>query len=173
MWLLAEQQPKKKAGLWHQQEKQNKHGRKEIRSYSSYKLEDLITGKTWKYSAVKSLIVVRRFRQINTCKNKANWTTSYYVSNIALNNLSDAQQVYRAIRQHWQIEVKNNIRDTILKEDQLFTSKPLLSKILAYCRTIAVELLDSLKPNNRRAQLELFADDFKACLRCFKQLRVL
>jgi hypothetical protein len=50
---------------------------------------------------------------------------------------------------------------------------PSFTKILSTCRTIVINLLNQLKPENRVAQLEFFSDDFNTLINWLKESKVL
>ena len=54
----------------------------------------------------------------------------------------------------------NHYRDVTLKEDKLRTKVKPVSRLMAGCRTLVLEMLNLLNPKNRVALLESFQDDF-------------
>lgn len=180
LFQLAEEQSTLSTGKYKMEEKENKHGRKVTRSYSCYAIGSLVGGRFWKHSGIQTLIRVERVRATKQLGGRTGkepvadkTTVNYYLSNIEVADHQCAEELYQAVRGHWQIEVNNHLRDVTLKEDQLYSSKPLVNYALAYCRSIALELLSRITTKNRRAQLDYFSADFKNCLLKLKQLQFL
>lgn len=99
------------------------HGRLEIRNYSCFDLAGEYFDKRWNASGFSSLIRVERLRTISKT-NESSKEVSYYITN---GKPTNAIEYFKAIRNHWSIEVNNHYRDVSLREDQLRTKKsPLL-----------------------------------------------
>lgn len=148
------------------------HGRYEQRNYTCYDISSVRIDQRWEEANFQTLIQVHRKRKVLKT-NKQTEEVAYYISNIATKNIEIAEELFDAIRNHWQIEVNNNIRDCILKEDKLCTSNPFTTKTIACCRTLTMKLLDTMKLKNRCAQLDLFADKFHRCLDDLRAIRFL
>jgi predicted transposase YbfD/YdcC len=145
------------------------HGREEERFYLSYNVSRLKFDKRWDVVNFQSMVKVIRKQRIAK-KDKSMYEESYYLSNIPTNNIQVANELFDAIRNHWQIEVNNNIRDTVLKEDKLCMSNPFSARVTACCRTLVMNLLEQRSLKNKCEQLDLFADDFKQCLEWLKSI---
>jgi predicted transposase YbfD/YdcC len=148
------------------------HGRYEQRIYSCYDVSTVSVDPRWEAVNFQTLIRVHRKRKILKC-NKKTEEVAYYLSNVSTQNTATAQDLFNAVRQHWQIEVNNNCRDTILNEDKLRTSNCLVTKTVACCRTVAINLLNAMNSKNRAAQLDLFADKFHTCLNVASEFKIL
>jgi hypothetical protein len=66
---------------------------------------------------------------------------SHYLSNLSIKTVHTSNELFDAVREHWKVEVNNNIRDTILKEDKLCTSYPFIARIVVCCRVLVARLL--------------------------------
>lgn len=147
------------------------HGRIEKRKYDTYSIGNEYFDARWEAANFQTLIQVNRV--VYDCKKKTEYNeTAFYLSNQAVKNNADVE-LAQAIRGHWKVETNNHIRDVTLKEDQQRTLKVEVTKILSVCRTIVINLLNKLKPENRVAQLELFSDDFKTLFKWLKEVKVL
>ena len=102
-------------------DKKRKHGREEQRQYASYDVSKIDFDQRWEEVDFQTLIKVYRKRKV-VKTGKQMYEISYYLSNISIKNMQTAYDLFDAVRNHWQVEVNNNIRDTILKEDKLCTS---------------------------------------------------
>jgi len=145
------------------------HGRIEHREYELYDISDEYFDPRWEKVNFRSLIKVERTR-IDTKTEEENKETSFYISN---ENAKIGDELFKAIRNHWQVEVNNNIRDTTFQEDRLKTKEKPVSKVLAGLRTLSLALLNILKPKNMVAQLEKFQDDFQLLLNFLRQTNFL
>ena len=84
-----------------------------------------------------------------------------------------AQELTRAIREHWHVESENWIRDVTFNEDYVKTTSPNQGQVMGCLRSLAVRLLRRFKVANFQAALEDFADcpsKFEAFLRQVKFL---
>ena len=142
---------------------EKRSGRYEQRNYTCYDISKVAIDERWEKINFKTLIQVHRKRKILKT-NKQTEEVAYYITNISAKSVEIAEELFDAVRNHWQVEVNNNIRDTILKEDKLCTSNSYSTRTIASCRTLTIRLLDIMKPKNRSAQLDLFADKFHYCL---------
>ena len=70
----------------------------------------------------------------------------YYLSN----QESDCreQELFTAIRQHWQVEVNNHIRDVTLKEDNAKTKNKNLGQIYRLIRKETLNIIKEIAPGN-------------------------
>lgn len=149
------------------------HGRLEQRDYQAYDLTDtedkIEFAPRWSKSNLSTLIRVKRHGIFKKTKQKYE-TVSFYLTN---QNIDKATECYKAIRNHWSVEVCNHIRDVTLKEDRFRTKIRAVSRIVASLRTLVINLLLKNKPKNLIAQLELFQDDFNALILFLKRVNFL
>lgn len=145
------------------------HGRIEHRKYELYDISHQYFEPRWENVNFRSLIKVDRTR-IDAKTQHESKEISYYISN---EKTKVGEELFRAIRNHWQVEVNNNIRDTVFQEDQLKTKEKPVSKVLAGLRTLSLALLSILKPKNMVAQLEKFQDNFQLLLNFLRQVNFL
>ena len=144
------------------------HGRIDKRSYFHYEIGRGYYDQRWEKSNFQSLFKVVRERY-DLLSQTSSTETAYYISNGAYD---DKEDYFGAIRSHWSVEVNNHIRDVTLKEDALKTKKA-VSKTLAGVRTMIVNILQLLNPQNKIAQLELFQDDFQELFKCLRKINFL
>lgn len=138
----------------------------------SYDISKVEFDQRWEGVKFQTLIkVIRKQRVLKEGTDM--YEESYYLSNFPVKTVNTSNELFDAVRGHWQVEVNNNIRDTILKEDKLCTSYPFVSRTAACCRTLVTRLLDIKKAKNRRRQLDDFSDDFHACLSWLKTVSFL
>ncbi|MGK0364776.1 MAG: hypothetical protein ACI85O_001834 [Saprospiraceae bacterium] len=83
------------------------------------------------------------------------------------------EEYFDAMRAHWSVEVNNHYRDITLKEDKFRTKIKPVTRIMAGCRTVVLELLKLLKPKNMIALLESFQDNFNVLISSLKTLKFL
>lgn len=135
------------------EEKQS--GRVEVRKYEVYDIQEMSKEIRWEKSQIKRAIrVVRETTQVEGGKKTRE--ESLYLSNETAN----AEELCRAIRRHWQVEVNNNLRDTTLAEDQLCVKEPTVNRVMAGVRTLVLELLRLTGCANKKEQMDDFADNF-------------
>lgn len=100
------------------------HGRLEKRHYYQYDVREEYFDHRWKSTHFRSLFKVVRYR--TKLKNdRHSIETAYYLSN---GKIQKSDEYFKAIRNHWSVEVNNHVRDVSLQEDQLRTKKSLLLK---------------------------------------------
>lgn len=148
------------------------HGREEIRYYLSYDISDLEFDERWEEVNFQTLVRVLRKQKV-VKKEESMYEISDYLTNIRCKNEQDAHELFDAVRNHWQVEVNNYIRDTVLKEDKLRTSNFTQARTIACCRTLVLRLLDEFKPKNRRKKLDYFSIKFQECLRSLSAINFL
>jgi len=152
----------------HQTEERG-HGRLEIRNYAAYEVNGAYIDKRWKESSFQTVIRVERIcKKLNT--NDLSTEISYYITN---GKPKKYLEYFEAVREHWSVEVNNHYRDVTLKEDNLRTKIKPVSKVMANCRTLVLELLKSIKPKNMVALLESFQDEFELLVVALKNLKFL
>ena len=113
----------------------------------------------WKNCEIRTTIKVMREREELKSGRKSK-ETSYYVSN----EVGKYEEIAEAIRHHWQVEKNNHLRDVKLKEDAMRTQEKTVSRVMAEIRTLATTILNCLNCQNKKAQLENFADDFNSLI---------
>lgn len=98
------------------------HGRIEARSYQFYDILELEKDERWNNCQLKTAIQVsRETEQLKSGKRSRE--TSYYLTN----EVGNYEELCRAVRQHWQVETSNHIRDVTLREDDLRSKKRICS----------------------------------------------
>jgi predicted transposase YbfD/YdcC len=154
--------------LYRGEEVEKGHGRLETRRYEFYDLLGVALDKRWQASQLRTCVKVQRTREeLKTQKSSAE--DSYYVTN----EVGNYEEISAAIRQHWQIEADNYVRDVSLQEDALRAQSKGLQRVLAGARTVVLEVLKKLKCPNKKAQLEHFADNFEDLLQNLRALNFL
>ena len=144
-------------------EPEKSNGRIDTRTYTGFELKNPYLDTRWQGANFQTLIKVER-RSYN-CKTTIESTeTSYYISNQKLKQDESDNELFQAIRGHWNVETNNYIRDVTLKEDNLKTKYPTIARNMATCRTGLLNLMYQLKPKNIKAKLEEFADNFQTLL---------
>jgi len=108
----------------------------------------------WQGCQIRTAIKVKRER-IELKSGKNSIEESYYVSN----EVGNYEELAEAIRKHWQVETNNHIRDVSFKEDKM-RSKKKLQQTMTGLRTIATTILQKTNCQNKKEQLEDFADNF-------------
>jgi hypothetical protein len=98
------------------------HGRTESRIYQIFNVSDHCFDSRFAASGLKTLIKIRR-KRLNNKTQKESDEIAFYMSNEKPENQKMSNELCGAIRNHWSVEVVNNIRDVILKEDQFRTKK--------------------------------------------------
>jgi len=139
------------------------NGRIDTRTYTGFALNNAYLDKRWQDANFQTVIKVER--QSYNCKSKTESNeTSYYISNQKLKQGITDDELFHAIREHWNVETNNYIRDVTFREDDLKTKYPTMARNMATCRTGLLNLLYQLKPKNIKAKLEEFADNFQNLL---------
>ena len=107
---------------------------------------------------ITAIKIIREREELKSGKKSVE--TSYYVSN----EVGKYEEIAEAIRRHWQVETNNHLRDVTLQEDAMRTQERIVSRIMAEVRTLATTILSCLNCENKKAQLENFADDFDSLI---------
>jgi len=157
--------------LSERQEVEKGHGRIDKRTYRSYDISQAYFDERWAGANFQTLVEVER-QSVPFNTGMESKEVSYYISNAIVKDKDD-QQLFKAVRKHWSIEVSNHIRDVTFKEDKLKTKEPLLSQVRACCRTILINLLTKLHLDNIKAKLDAFADNLQMLLNWMTQIRLL
>lgn len=145
-----------------------KHGRKEIRDFEVYDFSKEYKEKRWEKAQINTVIQVKR--EFTNCKSGVySCETSFYLSN----QKQQYQELCQATRGHWTVEANNYIRDVTFAEDLLKSKKIALQRTMALNRTIANILINQGDFDNKKAQIEDFADNFNDLLLWLKKIKFL
>jgi len=153
-------------------EPEKSHGRIDKRIYSGFDLKNAYFDQRWEGANFQTLVKIER-TSYNLKSQTERSEIAYYLSNQKLKQSGIDQELFTAIRGHWNIETNNNIRDVTLREDNFKTKHQKLSRNVASCRTYILNLLYQLKPKNIKAKLEEFADNLQRLLDWLTECRVL
>jgi predicted transposase YbfD/YdcC len=157
--------------LSERQEVEKGHGRIDKRTYRSYDIAQEYFDDRWTGANFQTLVEVERQSvQLNTGIESKE--ISYYISNAIVKDKND-QELFKAVRGQWSIEVCNHIRDVTFKEDHLKTKEPCISHVMACCRTIIINLLSKLQLDNIKARLDAFADNLQLLLNWITEIKLL
>ncbi len=107
-----------RASFYRTKETEKGDGRIETRRYEIYDILEMEKAQRWKNCEIRTAIKVRRERE-ELKSGKKSVETSYYVSS----EVGKYEEIVEAIRNHWQVETNNHIRDCTLKEDEMQTKK--------------------------------------------------
>ena len=135
------------------------HGRHETRQGAFFDLEKIAFPERWSGSGFRTLIVMER-QTVKTAQRKVSSEVSYYVSNqeVSLEQSNVQSELFTAIRRHWGVESENWIRDVTFNEDNVKTKCAGQAHVMAYLRTLAVQLFRKANLKNFQAALETFCD---------------
>lgn len=103
---------------YRQQQVEKAHGRIESRTYQVWDMRGIYKDQRWEKCGLRSVLKVSRER-LEVKSGRKTEETSYYISNQA-DTLSD---LCAAVRNHWQVETNNQIRDCTFREDSLRSKK--------------------------------------------------
>jgi predicted transposase YbfD/YdcC len=150
------------------------HGRLTTREGQCFDMSKLDLAVRWSESGIHSLVVIER-ETLTPAKQKTTHETAYYISNQELtsNPPGQAQELTRAIREHWHVESDNWIRDVTFNEDHVKTKSSNQGQVMGCLRSLAMRLLRRYKVPNFQEALEDFTDcpsKFEAFLRRVKFL---
>ncbi len=104
------------------------HGRTESRTCQIFDVADHCFDSRFATSGLRTLIKIRRKRLINKTEKESD-EIAYYMSNELPESQKMSNELCEAVRNHWSVEVVNNIRDVIFKEDQFRTKKKNVRKL--------------------------------------------
>ena len=155
-------------------ESEKGHGRLTTWEGQCFDLRGLHVAARWNDSGIHTLVVMQR-QTLTFAKQKTTCETAYYLSNqgLASDPQGQAQELTRAIRQHWHVESDNWIRDVTFDEDHVKTTSAHQAQVMSCLRSVAIRLLRRFKVNNFQEALEDFADcpsKFEMLLRRIKFL---
>ena len=104
--------------LWERTNVEKGHGRIEVRRFEFYDILEMAKAERWRGCQMRTAIKIKRVRE-ELKSGKKSCETSYYVTN----ETGNYEELTQAIRNHWQVETSNHVRDVTLKEDYLRTKK--------------------------------------------------
>lgn len=145
------------------------HGRLEERHYYSYDISGEYFDERWAQVNFQTLVKVHRKRKVVKTETETE-EVSYYLSNIGIKNIEYKHELFDAVRKHWQVEVNNNIRDVILREDKLCAKNGDTARTVACARTLVIKLLEHRDCSNRNEQLDYFSDHYDSCLHWLRSI---
>lgn len=134
---------------------ENNRSRTESRVASFFDLEHVEFDDKWLNSGFNTLIVLDR-KRVDLRNEKESEGRYYYLSNCHYRGRE--KELFNAIRQHWQVEVNNNIRDVTLREDYVKTGLAKRGQILSLLRTLALNIIREVSPASIKNALHHFAD---------------
>jgi len=109
---------KNQAILFKRQTLEKGHGRIESREYEFYDILEMKKDERWKDCQIKTAIKVTRERE-DLKSGKISCEESYYLTN----EVGNYEELAQAVRNHWQVETNNHLRDVSLKEDEMRSKK--------------------------------------------------
>ena len=142
---------------------QRGHARIDLRSYACFAMNPSYLAPRWQCSGMQTLVRVVRVRQ-QLSGVELSREVSYFVSNMAVNQQAQADELFEAVRQHWRIETMHYRRDVTLAEDNFRSSQPAVSRLMSSLRTLVLNLLRLEKLKNMVGKMEEFADKFHILL---------
>lgn len=145
------------------------HGQIEKRQGVFFAVGGRAFAERWAESGFQTLIVMERER-FEVAKGKRTAKTSYYLSNVSMEEERDEvqQELFAAIRGHWGVEADNHIRDVTFNEDHIKTKNGYQGQVMSTLRTLAMGLFRRDNIENFKAALDEFTDKpkrFKKFLR--------
>ena len=147
------------------------HGRMETRIGRGYVLDAASLDPRWAASGMQTLVVLERERcQIKT--GKCSREKSYWVTNKELSE-ANFEELFQAVRGHWQVEVHHNYRDKQLKEDAMICRNKNESRFIASCITLTINMLIKQGYENMSILREELARHKKDLLPLFSRALVL
>ncbi|SOU86609.1 putative transposase ISAs1 family [Tenacibaculum dicentrarchi] len=147
------------------------HGRIETRIGRFYNITGIEFNKRWEKCNLSTLIIIER-EFINTKTNKVSKEKSYHISNKNQAEIN-SKEYFQAIRNHWQIESNNYLRDTTFREDKIKCFKIKRMKMMCSFISIANNLLQNLKIKNIKAKLEDINHDLNTDNELFRPIKFL
>ncbi len=109
--------------LFKSEQQEKSHGRIEIRKYEFYDVLETEKAERWKTCQIRTAVKVKRNRK-DLKSGKISCEESYYLTN----EVGNYEELAQAIRQHWQVETNNHIRDVSLREDEMRSKKRVYKK---------------------------------------------
>jgi predicted transposase YbfD/YdcC len=147
------------------------HGRIEQRQGMFYDISGIVFDQRWDHCGLATLIVVdRETTQLKTAKQTQE--QSFYVSNRPKTELK-ITDAFKAIRNHWQIESDNYLRDTTFREDKIRCFNQNRIQTISVLISLASNLLQNQKVKNIKAHLEDIACNPAYAIPLFKKIQFL
>lgn len=147
------------------------HGRIEHRRGMFYDISGIVFDQRWDACRLATLIVVDRVTtQLKTGKETRE--QSFYVSNRPEAELKTTD-AFKAIRNHWQIESDNYLRDTTFREDKIRCFNENRIKTISILISLANNLVHNEKVKNIKAHLEDIACNPAYARPLFKKIEFL
>jgi predicted transposase YbfD/YdcC len=109
--------------LFKSKRQEKSHGQIETRKYEFYDVLETEKAERRKTCQIKTAIKVKRHRK-DLKSGKISCEESYYLTN----EIGNYEELAQAIRQHWQAETNNHIRDVSLREDEMRSKKKVYKK---------------------------------------------
>ena len=128
------------------------HGRLEQRKATFYDISGICYEPHWQACNLSTLVVMER-QSLNVKTQKSTKEISYYATNITKEQI-DTKEVFRAIRNHWQIESNNYLRDCTFREDKIQCFEHKRIKTISVMISLATNLFRNNKTKNIKAQTE-------------------
>ena len=149
---------------------ENNRSRVESRVAGFFDIEQIKFDDKWDNCGFKTLIVFDR-KRVDLKNKKESEGRYYYLSNCQF--IGREKELFNAIRQHWQVEVNNNIRDVTLREDYVKTGLAKYGQVLSLLRTLALNIIREVSPASIKNALDQFADCPDFLLKRLKQINFL
>ncbi len=121
------------------------HGRIENRKAYFYPMNIEALPAKWKSTNVKCLICVER-EVFHMKTNKHTIEKSYYISNLECSS-KNTIGLFKAIRNHWKVEVNNYIRDVAFGEDQFLSLNSKLQRTVSMILNLTINGMRKVKKN--------------------------
>lgn len=149
---------------------ENNKSRIESRVARFFDIQQMIIDDKWSNCGFKTLIVVDR-KRVDLKSGEKSEGRYYYLSNCHF--IMREKELFNAIRQHWQVEVNNNIRDVTLREDYVKTARPNQAQVFSLLRTLALNIIREVSPASIKKALDHFVDCPDFLLQRLKQINFL
>lgn len=139
----------------------------EIRAGFGYVVNKESLEARWRDSGLQTLIVLDR-KRTNHKTGKSSEEKSYWVSNMPLDDCI-FEELFTAVRQHWEVEVHHHCRDKQMGEDALIMRNEDESRFMATCITFVINMLDNQNPTNTSQLREQYAQHKKNVYELFNR----
>lgn len=122
------------------------HGRIETRKAYCYAIPNELLDERWQAAQLTTVIYLERER-IQVKNGKISNESVYFVSNLPKSS-TNGQVLFDTVRNHWRVEVNNNIRDSNLGEDQIISRKKGVQRSVAAFINVAINRLQTINHEN-------------------------
>ena len=147
------------------------HGRIEKRKGLFYDIQGVEFEQRWNPCSLATLIIIdRESTKLKT--GKITKERSFYVSNKPKEQIKTTA-FFNAIRNHWQIESNNYLRDTTFREDKIKCFNHTRIKTISSMISLANNLLQNAKIKNMKAKLEDIACNPTDAIALFTKIKFL